>query len=253
MKQLQRHLSLLLAVLCFGISHGQTDQLFEQGNQKYAAQQYQEAINAWSQILDKDQHDASLYFNLGNAHYKLNNVGPSVYYYEKALQLDPLDTDIQNNLSFAENARVDAIEPLPQTIFSKWYANVAGLFTFNGWAWIAVTCSLVFVVLFLLYYFSVSERRKRIYFVTSTLSIVVLICTVAIAFQTYSDYENDKPAIIFSESTDVKTAPNMGSESAFVLHEGTKVQILTSENDWVQVQVADGKNGWMPTADLKRL
>jgi len=253
MRQHLHRISILLLLLCSGVCHGQTDQLFEQGNQKYAAKKYQEAINAWSQILNKGQHDANVYFNLGNAHYKLNNVGPSVYYYEKALQLDPLDRDIQNNLSFAENARVDAIEPLPRTVFSKWYGNVAGLFTYNGWAWIAVVCSIVFVSLFLMYYFSGSEKRKRVYFVTSALAILLLIFTMVFAFQTYGDFQNDKPAIIFAESTEVKSGPSMGSESSFVLHEGTKVQILTSENDWVQIQVADGKDGWMPTSDLKRL
>ena len=225
MKQQFHILSVLLVLLFFGVSHGQTEQLFEQGNQKYAAKKYQEAISAWSQILDKGQHDASIYFNLGNAHYKLNNVGPSVYYFEKALQLDPLDRDIKNNLSFAENARVDAIEPLPQTVFSKWHRNVVGLFTYNGWAWIAVACSIVFVILFMMYYFSGSERRKRVYFVTSALSILVFIFTMLFAFQTYGDYQNDTPAIIFAESTEVKSGPNMGSESSFVLHEGTKVPV----------------------------
>jgi len=73
------------------------------------------------------------------------------------------------------------------------------------------------------------------------------------AFKTYSDFNKNQPAIIFAESTEVKSEPNMGSESAFELHEGTKVQIIGSDQDWVRIELADGKDGWMPVSDLKQL
>jgi len=235
------------------IGFAQNEALFEQGKEKYAAQQYQQAIDAWSQILQNGKHDATLYFNLGNAHYKMNNIGPSVYYYEKALQLDPTDRDIKNNLVFAQNARVDAIEPLPKTIFSKWYHSVANILTFDGWAWTVVVCSFLFVGLFLLYYFSISEGKKRLFFVGSIVTLLVFIGTMFFAFRTYSDIQKDRPAIIFAESTEVRSAPNMGGEKAFVLHEGTKVQITAEENKWVRILLADGKDGWMPKSELKAL
>lgn len=244
---------LICLLIVSGIGFSQNNALFDQGTAHYKNGKYQDAITTWTKIIDNDQHSSELYFNLGNAHYKLNQVGPSIYYYEKALQLNPADGDIKNNLAFAQNARIDAIEPLPKTIFSKWYQNVAGFFTYDGWAMLAVVGAVLFVILFLVYWFSFQERKKRLFFSSSILSLLVLIVAVVMAFQTYKDSVKDRPAIVFAESTDVKNEPNMGGEVAFVLHEGTKVQILSEDQNWIRILLANGKDGWIPLSDVKEL
>jgi len=233
--------------------YGQNDALFNLGKEAYKEGAYQEAINNWNKILGNDKHSAEVYFNLGNAHYKLNNIGPSIYYYEKALQLNQNDSDIKNNLAFAENARVDSIEPLPQTVFTTWYKKVSGIFLYNGWAIVAVVFSFLFVLLFLTYYYAASERKKRLLFTSSLFSLLFLICTVTVAFMTYADAANDNPAIIFSESVDVKDAPSMAGEVSYIIHEGTKVHLLERDSDWVRIRLADGKDGWIPASDMKEL
>lgn len=235
------------------MTFAQNEKLFDQGKEQYKNGDFQNAITTWMQILNKGEHSANLYYNLGNAHYKLNHVGPSVYYYEKARQLAPNDSDIKNNLAFAENARVDAVEPLPKSIFKKWYHTVSGIFTFNGWAIIAVVFSFLFVLCFLLYYFSATEVKKRLFFTLSFISIALLLLCLTLAFATFSDFKNDKPAIIFAEEVEIKSEPNLGSAAAFVLHEGTKVQIIDQETNWYRVALADGKDGWIPASDLKQL
>lgn len=249
MKKLLYILVLLISFSGFA----QNTELFDQGKELYKNGKYQQAINAWMQILDKDQHSAELYFNLGNAQYKLNHIGPSVYYYEKALQLSPNDEDIKNNLAFAENARIDSIEPLPKTVFSKWYKSIAGVFTFNGWAILAVAFSIFFVALFLLYYFSHSERRKRLLFASSMFAGIFLVASLTMAFLTYGDFTKNQPAIIFASQIEVKTEPSMGSSTAFTLHEGTKVQISAQDGNWYRITLADGKDGWICATDLKQL
>jgi tetratricopeptide (TPR) repeat protein len=231
----------------------QSEALFNQGKELYQAEKYQEALHKWLPILNSDQHSAALYFNIANAHYKLNNIGPSIYYYEKALQLDPTDSDIKNNLAFAENAKIDAIEPLPQTIFKRWYQRISGVFTFDGWAMVATLSSLLFVTLFLLYYFSLSEQKKRLLFTGSMVCVGLLLFSITLAFKTYNDFLKNRPAIIFAESIEVKSEPTMGSEVAFVLHEGTKVQIIDGDNQWYRIALVDGKDGWIPASELKEL
>ena len=243
--------SCLLVISTLGWS--QNNALFDQGKAHYKNAKYQDAITTWTKILDHGEHAPELYFNLGNAHYKLNKVGPSIYYYEKALQLAPNDGDIKNNLAFAENARIDAIEPLPKTVFSKWYQSVAGVFTYDGWAKLGVMGAILFMLLFLLYWFSMQERKKRLFFSMSLISMFLMVIAVVMAFQTYQDAVRDRPAIIFAESTDVKNEPKMGGEVAFVLHEGTKVQILLEEENWIRIQLANGKDGWIPLSDVKEL
>ena len=82
---------------------------------------------------------------------------------------------------------------------------------------------------------------------------MLLLATLAMTFQVYGESLSDKPAIIFAESIEVKSEPSMGSEGAFILHEGTKVQIIGEDDDWVRIQVIDGKDGWIPVTDLKVL
>ncbi|MFC7356062.1 tetratricopeptide repeat protein [Jejudonia soesokkakensis] len=245
---------LVYILLCVvSISIAQNNALFDQGKAAYKSERYQDAINAWMKVLDNEQHSASLYFNLGNAHYKMNHVGLSVYYYEKALQLSPNDADIKTNLAFAQNARIDAIEPLPKTIFAKWNASVLQLFTFEGWALLSVILVSTFVLLFLGYYFSASERNKRMLFISSILSVIMGIAALTMAFKTYSDVTSNNPAIVLAEISEVKSGPSLGSDNAFTLHEGTKVQILDTEDDWLRIKLADGKEGWLPANDVKQL
>ncbi len=249
MKKLLYILTLLVSFSSFG----ENENLFDQGKELYKNGKYQQAITAWMKILDKGEHSAELYFNLGNAQYKLNQIGPSVYYYEKALQLSPNDSDIKNNLAFAENARIDSIEPLPKTLFAKWYNSISGIFTFNGWAILAVAFSVFFVALFLFYYFAFSERRKRLLFVSSMFVGIFLIASLTMAFFTYGDYTKNQPAIIFASEIEVKTEPTMGSNVAFTLHEGTKVQISAQDGNWCRITLEDGKDGWIPATELKQL
>lgn len=245
---------LLIVVLLISFSNfAQNEAFFEQGKTLYKAEKYQDAITVWGKIEKNKQHSSSLFYNLGNAHYKLNNIGLSIYYYEKALQLSPTDKNIKNNLAFAQNATVDAIEPLPKTLFAKWYKTISSIAHYNTWALVSVVFSLACIVLFLIYYFSFSESKKRLFFIGSILSALVFIVAISVAFMTYSDFKNNHPAIIFAESTEVKSEPNLGSEEVFTLHEGTKVQITNTEEDWVQIQLVDGKEGWIPVNDLKEL
>lgn len=252
MKKMKKVLVFTLLVCCY-FGFAQNDNLFDQGKEFYKNGKYQQAVHSWMQILDNGQASSELYFNLGNAQYKLNHIGPSVYYYEKALQLAPNDRDIKTNLAFAANARIDAIEPLPQTVFSKWYKSVSGILTFDGWATWAVVFSILFVILFLVYYFSYSIRKKRVFFTSSAVVMVLLIGAVTMAFLTYSDYENDRAAIIFTAQLEVKSEPSMGSPSSFVLHEGTKVKITGKDGNWYRISLADGKDGWVPSSDIKQL
>lgn len=240
-------------LLISAIGLGQNEHLFERGKDQYKNKEYQEAVNSWKEVLKNDEASAALYFNLGNAYYKLNQIGPSIYYYEKALQLSPNDSEIKNNLTFAENVRIDSIEPLPQSIFSKWYQGIATIFTFDGWAILSVICSIGFVAFFLLYYFSYTEKKKRILFASSLVMVMVLVAALSMAFLTYDDHIEDRPAIIFANELEVKSEPSLGSNSIFILHEGTKVQIVAQDGDWFRILLADGKDGWIPASELKQL
>ena len=101
----------------------QVNESFDKANQLYNSGNYQRALSTYTSILDASQHSASLYYNIANCHYKLNKIALSIYYYEKALLLDPKDEDIINNLSFAQKMTVDAIQEIPKNGLSKLFVN----------------------------------------------------------------------------------------------------------------------------------
>jgi tetratricopeptide (TPR) repeat protein len=231
----------------------QNNALFEQGKQQYKSEKFQEAINNWMKIVRDGEHSSALYYNIANAHYKLNSIGPSIYYYEKALQFAPNDYEILNNLAFAQNATVDAIEPLPKTIFAKWDTTLSSWLTFNGWAWVTVISAVLFALLLLLYYFSVYSVKKRLSFVGAILMFLLIIIGLTMSYRNYNKQVKDQPAIIFAESSNIKSDPSLKSETSFILHEGTKVQIIAEDEDWYRILLADGKDGWIHQIDLKPL
>ncbi|MEM6685081.1 MAG: tetratricopeptide repeat protein [Bacteroidota bacterium] len=227
--------------------------LFETANKAYNDGNFPEAITQYKSILETGKHSAEIYYNLGNAYYKSNEIGPSIYYFEKALQLSPKDEDILNNLAFAKNMTIDAIEPLPKTQLSKFVNGITGMFSYNQWAWIAVIFGFLCVISFLLYQFSYQTLKKRIYFLVSFIAFLFILGTVAIAYQQYGKAKADRPAIVFAKETAVKSEPNLRSDEVFVLHEGTKVQVLDTVNNWKKIQLIDGKIGWIIAEDVNEL
>ncbi|WP_452230429.1 MULTISPECIES: tetratricopeptide repeat protein [unclassified Lacinutrix] len=249
MKQLIYILFLLLSTL----SVAQSNTLFEEGNTLYNEGKFSEAITKYESILDAKKHSASLYFNLGNAHYKLNNIAPSIFYFEKALALSPNDKEIQNNIAFARNMTVDAIDVVPEIGVSKLIKNLTNAMSFNAWAYASVAAMLLFVLLSLLYYFSYSTNRKRLAFIGSSSFLILSFILLFFAFHKFGIDKNNKPAIVFSQEALVKSEPNLRSEESFRLHEGTKVLILDTVNNWKKIKLTDGKVGWISNDDIKAL
>ncbi|RKE98654.1 SH3 domain-containing protein [Ichthyenterobacterium magnum] len=233
------------------IAIAQNDALFNEGNALYNNGNYTEALDKYKTILNSGEHSAELYFNIANAHYKLNHIAPSIYNYEKALLLAPNDADIKNNAAFARNMTVDAIDVLPKVGFSKLLSNITHTFSFDVWAGLAVVFILGFVFLFINYYFSNYTSSKRMSFVFSSLCLLLSLVALSFAFHKYNLDDNYNPAIVFAQASDVKSEPNLRSDEAFQLHEGTKVQVLDSVNDWRKIKLSDGKTGWIISDDIK--
>lgn len=226
-------------------------ELFEKGNQYYKNADYESAITAYSQIEKSGYHSDALYFNLANAYYKLNKVAPSIYYYEKAIKLNPLHEDAKYNLILANRMAIDVIEQMPKTLIQKIESNFLHKISVEKWAINAVVFSFLTALLFLIYYFSYSTMVKRIFFAMSIVTFGLMLLCISIAFKGISYEKKHRPAIIFSEKVVIKNAPTFNSEDVFILHEGTKVEVLDTVDDWYKIKLADGKIGWVKTGVLR--
>ncbi|MGC1632826.1 MAG: tetratricopeptide repeat protein [Gelidibacter sp.] len=243
----------ILTFLIGSLGFSQNEQLFEQANDLYNKGDFEDAISKYEAIIASGEHSASLYYNLGNAHYKLNHIAPSIYYYEKALKLSPNDKEIQNNIAFARNMTIDAIDTTPEIGFAKLSKSITNWLTFDNWAKLSVLLMVLFVVFYLIFYFNYSTTKKRLAFITA-MSFLILACgAVALAYNNYHLVKNDQPAIVFAKEVQVKSEPNLRSSESFKLHEGTKVQILDTVNNWKKIKLADGKTGWIPKNDIQAL
>jgi len=247
-KTLQHLLSLVIFMITTAQFAQTPTELFESGNKHYADGRYQEAIDAYTKVLDQDMESAAVYYNLANAHYKLNNVAPTIYYYEKAKRLAPADQAIKNNASFASKMKIDAI-----TTFKSSFNKVLHLMTTDGWAYATVIFVFLFVIFFLGYYFTYRTGSKRAFFIGSFVSLIIAGLSLVFSYNAFAKAENDRPAIVFSTESQVKSEPNRTSTDAFLLHEGTEVMVLEVVEDWKKIVLIDGKTGWIPTTDIKEL
>ncbi len=250
---MKKLIAISLLLLTSILSAQSADSLFVEANKLYQQEKYVEALLLYDQINDNNLESDDLFYNMANAYYKTNQVAPAVYYYEKALLLNPGHTDASYNLKFAKRMGIDNIEPLPQTIGQKFSQRIVQKFSYNTWAYIAIGCSFLFAVLFLLYHFSYSSVSKRFYFISSILSAVFIIIAVVFAYSNYEYFKTYKTAIVFAQQANVKSAPTVSSEISFELHEGTKVQLLESLDGYQKIKIADGKIGWISEDDVKAL
>jgi tetratricopeptide (TPR) repeat protein len=238
-------------ILLFQCSFAQN--AFEQANQFYQKGNYQDAISNYESILTSGKQSAELYFNLGNCYYKLHKVAPSIYNFEKALQLNPNDDEIQTNLDFAKKTAVDDVKEIQKVGFNKLIQDFTSSYHFDTWAWIAIVLAFVFLGLFVGYYFSGTAFKKRIYFTGMFVVLVALVIAFASGMYEKNRISSEKTAIVFAEKANVKSEPKLSSPNAYVLHEGTKVYILESIANWKKIQLADETSGWIESESIKEL
>ena len=250
--RIKKYLFLLL-IFSYLAGTAQNTELFDEATSAYNDGKYDNAIESYLQILENGEHSAALYYNLGNCYYKTNQIAPSIYYYEKALLLSPGDKEINNNLTYARQMTIDAIEPLPESGLSKIYNNVIGLFTFDQWAYGAVGFVILFVLCYLGYYFLRLSSQKRIAFISSVTALIVAFVCLVFAFVEKNNYNANQPAIVFADECLVKSEPNNRSSEVFLLHEGTKVKVLDGLEDYKKIELADGKVGWVHQDEIRLL
>ena len=134
---------LLPILFVFSLSWAQTtEERFSSGNGLYKDGAFEKAVEHYLSIEEEGLESADLYFNLGNCYYKMNMVAPSIYYFEKALKLDPLHEDAQFNLAFAKRMTIDIIEEIPKTFLQRFSENVIQKLHYDTWAIIAVIASI---------------------------------------------------------------------------------------------------------------
>ena len=157
------------------------------------------------------------------------------------------------NLRLVNKTLVDDIEPIADPLIESMLSRISNIFYFETWGYISIAFSFLIIALFLTYYFANDSRIKRITFISLCISFILISITLVNVYKGYNNYINIEYAIIFSYETDLKTEPNNRSETLFMLHEGTKVQLLENYNNWIKIQLVNGQIGFIQLIDAKIL
>ena len=215
---------------------------FETGNEAYLEEDYDAAIKAYQEVLAEGLHSKEVYLNLGNAYYKNGQTASSILYYEKGLLHFKKDVDLLTNLQFAENQRIDQIEPLPDSIIKRVYKFLLNLMNSEGWA----VTSLIFALLF-----AVAKTIKpRLRKLAAPSLIIALMAFLTLLFIRKIE-RSENYAIVFEPAVTVLSDPKIDAPVAFELHEGTKVKPVESFEEFQKIEIANGQSGWLFTSSIR--
>ena len=227
--------------------------LKQKADQAYAAQNYQEAIRTYELIL-KEGVSPEVYYNLGNAYYRTENITYAIINYERALLLSPGDADIRFNLQMAREKTIDKITPVSEMFFVTWYRALVNMASVDGWAVGAQILLTLAVILVLVYLFTTPVwLRKCGFFGAFALLVAFGFCNL-FAYQQKEALVNRTGAVVTASAVTVKSTPAQTGTDLFVIHEGTKVEIIDdSMKEWKEVRMADGKQGWLQTRQIEKI
>ena len=246
----------LLLMLPLGAQAAESypDSLWKAGVEAYSAGDWDQAATDWSDVAATGLQSKELYFNLGNAWYKSGQVAKAILFYERALRLDPSDADVRYNLDFARNLTQDRIDEVPEFILKTWIRKVNYLLSSNAWAGLSLFLLALALGLGLLFLLGPTAGARRAGFFTGIAALLLALAAWGFARSQKADAERHDAAIVMRPVTSVTSSPSSdAAKSLFILHEGTKVKVLDEVSGFTDVELADGRRGWIPSGDIEKI
>lgn len=228
------------------------DSLWNAGVEAYSNGSYHDAIVSWSSIVDEGKVSADLYCNIGDAFFKSGDVPHAILYYERALKLNPSHKDAAYNVEFANTLIQDRIETVPDFFLVEWGKSVSYMFSSDTWAIFALVFLALALSMLVLFLMGKSTSARRSGFIIAIVSAVLCLSCAAFAFSQKAAYNNNDEAVVVSAVATVKSSPSEElAKDLFVLHEGTKVKVTDTLGDWRNIELSDGREGWIRYSSLE--
>lgn len=244
--------TLSLVLIYSGLhASNQIDSLFEKANSAYAEKDYDQAVFLYDSVENLGYEASTLYFNKGNAWFKLKNYPKAILNYEKAKKLAPNDEDIDANLAIVNSFIIDKIEPIPELWFFKVWYKLVNFFNARQWTFISV--ALVWLFAFSLFYFIIVKKNRNISFWVMLFFLFLSISSTYLAYKRHHFQVVHSTAVIMSPSQKILSAPDTESTELFIIHEGLKVELKEQYNDWYKIRLSDGKTGWVKAESLEKI
>lgn len=227
------------------VSAAYADSLYIQGD-------YLTAINMYEEIISNVGVSASIYMNLGNAYYKLDEIAKAILCYERAYLLDPSDDDIRFNLELARSKTVDKVSVRNRMFLGVFFDRMANMLNISQWSVIVIVMFVLTMILGALFVISRKVAVKKVSFYLGLVTLVLSVLSYSFASIQKGKLENRNTAIIMEPSVTVKSTPSKSGTDLFIIHEGHKVDILDSSmKEWVQISLEDGNSGWIQYSSIE--
>jgi tetratricopeptide (TPR) repeat protein len=228
--------------------------LFAEAEQAYIAGNYKTAIIKYEQILSEQKAaNSELYFNLGNAYYKLTDYPNAILSYERALRLEPTDEDVRFNLALANQRIEDKIEAVPELFYKRWFVSIRSLAGADAWGILFLIALSFCAASFFLFVLGKTVGMRKIGFYAGLSTFLISLLFLGLGISMYAIQNTHSEAIVFSGSVSVKSSPVESGTGLFVIHSGTKVSLTDELGDWVKIRLVDGNVGWVPLTDLEKI
>ena len=241
----------ILTIISAGALRADNDSTWIKANEAYSISEYTTALENYHAIENSGYESWKLFYNIGNSYFKLGEVGKAILYYEKAVKLNPANKDVQTNLKLSRLKAIDKIDAVPEFVLSTFVKNFRNILSSNGWGWFAILFLCITVVLFLVYKFIAGSRMRKTAFSFAVLSLLLCIVSFCFSVNLRSKALSYNYAIVINPLCNIKSAPNSNGNNLFVLHEGTKIEILEQTGGWSKIELADGRQGWAVQKDYE--
>ena len=240
-----------------------SNDFIQEADKAYMDDDFENALELYLQAAQEDGNSSNLYYNIGNCYYRLNMPGKAILNYERALKLDPSNKDAATNLSFVNSRIID--KPVDNLSLSeKIGQRVVKTLSADTWAWLTFSLFALFICAAAGYIFLSDVMIRKTCFFSGLFFIICTIIGVVITISSAGRMTKHNEAIIISESVNLGTSPRVPkdkSEEAFLLHEGTRLEIvdsLTTTNSdvrtkWYEVMVDHEHRAWINSNDVEKI
>jgi tetratricopeptide (TPR) repeat protein len=209
---------------------------FEQANKLYEEGKYSLAAKAYDKLIENGSVSEAIYFNRGNALFKLGQIGRAIASYREAQQLAPRDPDVRANLQFARS-QARGGEPYREGIWQRYLE----FFSINEWTLLTVAALWIFFALLAAGQWRPDRGLRRWYLVAAS---AILLPGISLACALNTDYFSTT-AIVVTGEAEVRNGPLDESQTAFKVRDGAELNVLDRKDDWLQVLDAGQRVGWL--------
>jgi tetratricopeptide (TPR) repeat protein len=225
------------------------EEIFLRGSAAYERGDYAQAAEAYRTVAQYGVRDPRLEYNLGNAAFKLGRLGEAMLHYQRAARMAPTDPDIAANLALARSRCVDDVRPPEVAAPVRILRGIQDRIGPDRQVLLAV--ALVWAAAGVIAWRS-SKPGGWSPAWGWTLAALVLAASIAgLSWSTTLHRLEGAPlAVVLDPAVDVLAGPGENNAALFTVHEGLTVEVRSEREDWVQVSLPNGLNGWVPRKAL---